>query len=880
MTPAGRGSQSQGLAVGSRLGPYEIASLIAAGGMGEVYRATDTRLGRDVAIKVLPAEFASDADRLRRFEHEARAVATLNHPNILAIHDIGVHEGAPYFVTELLEGETVRAALQRGAMKPRVAMELAVQIAQGLATAHEKGIVHRDLKPGNVFITEDGHVRILDFGLAKAVPPATREERANVATLEEMTDAGKVMGTAAYMSPEQVRGVPVDHRSDIFSLGVVLYEMVTGKQAFARDSTTETMAAILKEDPPDPTSVSAVVPPALSRAIAHCLEKRPEERFQTARDLAFELKAIVADTTSGKTAPAARARRTRMALSAAIAVVVVGVVAGTWYLRRMERPLRATNLRLLSTFPGSHQWPTFSPDGSMIAFVSDADGSPQIWVKNLAGGDPIRITSGNLNPSHPSWSPRNDQIVFQSGEGGSEPQGLWTVAPLGGPTRRVTELAFAPSFSADGSKLAYHRDGKGVFVCNADGTGEKLLENAFAAGQCSSDDGPVFSPDGKLLAMFPAVLGTGDLRLVPVAGGPPAALTTDDCAGGHPAWSPDGPSIIFSSARKGSRNLWRIVHAGEPPEPITTGAGDDDQPAVSRDGSKLVYTNVRNTYALMALDVATGQSRQILEQRTPILLPIFSPKGDWVAFFSTDLARHQEGTRVFLVASDGTRLQRVTSGTSEVEIVPGWSADGQSVYFLYMGTGSAAVGLQKVVLGGSSTELWVAVKETEHGELGAIDLSPDGRRIAFGCQWKDKPRAAYVRDLATGSMTKLPVPLGNPQWSHDGRFLIGNVYGAPLKIFICPPTGEPCTDWGTGPALMPFWSQDDSEVFVTDAGWLGGNYRLVAVRRDGSSDRPVAALPGSVFLTGFPHGVSSNGMVAWVQLRPGRSELWMADLKR
>ena len=284
------------LTSGTNLGPYEIVALLGAGGMGEVYRARDTRLGRDVAIKVLPAEFAADPDRLRRFEQEAQAVAALNHPNIVSLYDIGTYEGSPYLVSELLEGESLRQRLTVAPLPPPKAMELAVQIAQGLAAAHEKGIVHRDLKPENLFITRDGQAKILDFGVAKLLPKREPAERSVAPTVLEGTDPGIVMGTAGYMSPEQVRGLPVDHRSDIFSFGCVLYEMVTGRRAFARATAADTMAAILTEEPPDPSGIHQAVPPPLSRVIAHCLEKQPEERFQSARDLAFELRAILADT--------------------------------------------------------------------------------------------------------------------------------------------------------------------------------------------------------------------------------------------------------------------------------------------------------------------------------------------------------------------------------------------------------------------------------------------------------------------------------------------------------------------------------------------------------------------------------------------------------
>src|SRR3989449_9431593 len=288
----------------TRLGPYEIRAQIGEGGMGEVYRARDTKLGRDVAIKVLPAAFSADAERLRRFEQEAQAAGALNHPNILVIFHIGTHGGAPYIVSELLEGETLRDRMAGAALPQRKALDYALQIARGLAAAHEKGIVHRDLKPDNVFITSNGRVKILDFGLAKLTgPPDGAESQTEVPTRKVNTDPGTVMGTVGYMSPEQLKGQRVDHRSDIFSFGAVLYEMLSGKRAFRGDSMAETMSAILREDPPDLSETNKTVSPALERVVRHCLEKNPAERFHSARDLAFAIESLSGSATiSGQTA--------------------------------------------------------------------------------------------------------------------------------------------------------------------------------------------------------------------------------------------------------------------------------------------------------------------------------------------------------------------------------------------------------------------------------------------------------------------------------------------------------------------------------------------------------------------------------------------------
>src|SRR5205809_5663396 len=280
------------IAPGTKLGPYEILAPLGAGGMGEVYRARDTKLGRDVAIKLLPSSFSGDSDRLHRFEQEACAAGALNHPNILVIHHIDTHEGAPYIVSELLEGETLRQRMSGAALAQRRVTDYASQIAHGLAAAHEKGIVHRDLKPDNVFITKDGRVKILDFGIAKLTQPDSSQSQTDIPTRRVDTDPGVVMGTVGYMSPEQVKGRPVDHRSDIFSFGAILYEMLSGRRAFHGESAADTMSAILKEDPPDLSDTNQNVSPALERLVNHCLEKNPQERFHSASDLAFALEAI------------------------------------------------------------------------------------------------------------------------------------------------------------------------------------------------------------------------------------------------------------------------------------------------------------------------------------------------------------------------------------------------------------------------------------------------------------------------------------------------------------------------------------------------------------------------------------------------------------
>src|ERR1700758_5470768 len=329
------------LTSGTKLGPYEIESLLGAGGMGEVYRAHDSRLNRTVAIKVLPASFSADRERLQRFAQEARAAAALNHHNILSIFDIGEERGAPYVVSELLDGETLRERLRNGALPIRKVIDHAIQVAKGLAAAHSKGIVHRDLKPENLFLTNDGRVKILDFGLAKLTRPEATTGSGDAPTMQVATEAGVVMGTAGYMSPEQVRGKPADARSDIFAFGAILYEMISGKRAFHGETAADTMSAILKEEAPELSETARNVPPGLDRVVRHCLEKHPEQRFQSARDLAFDLEALTelsASTKSGAQAAVqhveASGSRRNTAAAAAVVVLAAAMLGLGWWIGR------------------------------------------------------------------------------------------------------------------------------------------------------------------------------------------------------------------------------------------------------------------------------------------------------------------------------------------------------------------------------------------------------------------------------------------------------------------------------------------------------------------------------------------------------------------
>src|SRR6266481_1794226 len=420
----------------TRLGRYEIRSLLGAGGMGEVYLARDPKINRDVAIKVIPAAFSADSERLRRFEQEAQAAGALNHPNILSIYDVDTHDGSPYVVSELLEGETLREQLNGAALPVRKAVDYALQIAHGLAAAHAKGIVHRDLKPENLFVTKDGRVKILDFGLAKLTGAGDgTKSQTEVPTRRVNTDPGMVMGTLGYMSPEQLKGQRADHRSDIFSFGAILYEMLSGKRAFRGDSMAETMSAILREDPPDLSETNKTISPALERVVHHCLEKNPAERFHSARDLAFAIESLSGGATiSGQTAPMpiiTTETSAPVGLSgwfdnarvvwtvAAIVVVSLLAAVGLFYSNRSETNARAARLSFspppeLAFNDAQSDAAVISPDGQKIAFsATSMDGKNMLYFRALDSSE-TKLLPGSENVMEPFWSPDSRSVAFGS----------------------------------------------------------------------------------------------------------------------------------------------------------------------------------------------------------------------------------------------------------------------------------------------------------------------------------------------------------------------------------------------------------------------------------------------------------------------------------
>jgi eukaryotic-like serine/threonine-protein kinase len=787
------------LSPGDRLGRYAIVSPLGAGGMGEVYRARDAALDRDVAVKVLSAQLAGDPDALARFEREATSIAKLSHPNILAIYEFG-RDGATAFVAmELVEGETLRARLDRrteggaesaGAARTglgtRKAIAYALQIARGIAAAHARGIVHRDLKPENVMIGRDDQVKILDFGLAKPVATGGSEmTRAGVPT-----SAGTVLGSFGYMAPEQVRGLAVDPRADMFAFGAVLYEMLTGERAFSGATAADTMTAILTKEPPELDTDRLSIPPALDRIVRRCLEKAPELRFQSANDLAFALETL----TTGSSASASGAGRAivlppaRSGLPAwlpwAVAALAVVAAAASWLSRRPG--VAATGARW-STFTrvtdaaGEETSPTLSPDGGTVAYAVRVGGSWDIYAQRVGGRNATALVNDPQRDERaPAFSPDGSRLAFHDGSGDG---GIFVAGATGESVRRVTDVGFDPAWSPDGKSLAFateevdkpasRKGDSSIYIVDAaGGTPRKVVDG----------DGvqPSWSPAGDRLVYWSNTGGQRDIYTVAVAGGPRVAVTQDAAMDWSAVWSPDGTFIYFSSDRGGDMNLWRIpvdastgAATGEP-EPVTTGVqATAALPSFSRDGSRLAFrSRVASTNPVaIPFDPATLRAGApfLLDTSNNIRVPSdVSPDGTRIAYF--DIGERQEDLFVGPVAGP---MRRVIDDAAR-DRAPIFTPDGRS--FVFYSTRDGDWGLWAIDVDGGNLH---KLATTPQGAVYPL-LSPKGDTVVFT---SGSGREAFSVSLSSSGAAPVQLPnalvdgaaLIPTSWSPDGRRLAGGM---------------------------------------------------------------------------------------------------------
>jgi serine/threonine protein kinase/Tol biopolymer transport system component len=811
------------LTTGSRLGPYEVVSPLGAGGMGEVYRARDARLGRDVAVKVLPATFAADPERLARFEQEARAAAALNHPNILAVHDLGQHAGSPFIVTELLEGMSLREALERGALPARKAIDYGVAVAQGLAAAHEKGIVHRDLKPDNVFVTTDGRVKILDFGIAKLTQPDAVNVGLTVlpttpaAQVALGTVAGMVVGTIGYMSPEQVRGAVADPRSDIFSLGVVMHEMLSGRRAFGGDTAADVMSGILRADPPELPVAERHIPPALARIVNRCLEKDPAARFQSARDLAFALDALTTPTASTAAAAAAlsapRGRTLSPSMAApAAAVIALMAGAGAWMLKPTPSP-DAPVARLSIALPDGDRISNpdtpslaISGDGKYVAYAAVHGGVSKLMLRARDGvtSEALPATDGAEAPffspdgrsvgffargrlrtigiessetkdladapnPRGGWWAEDGFIYYASGAGG----GISKIPSMGGTPSEVTTLDRSkgeishrwPQVLPGGKAMLLSvwtgpaRDNRFVQVLRFDG-GTRETVATGDSGRYALSGHVLFSRLDALMAV------PFDLERLAPAG---EVVKTADTArigseGASFAVSNHGDlvSLPGDPHRMDTRIVW-VDRSGRI-QPVQVPVQDIANTILSPDGLRAAFNVHGDRNEIAIVEFERGLVTMLTTNTNGSQAPVWSPDGRWIAYRAT-----RKGFRnVWMKPVDGTGEERQLTHGESVQTPLSWSPDGKHLVYYDAGSTSGAWDLWVVsVEDGKAQPLVTAALRQSSAQW-----SPDGRWLAYVSDESGRDEVYVIPFPPTGQRWRVSTEGGTePVWAHDGREL-------------------------------------------------------------------------------------------------------------
>src|SRR5215472_14143037 len=804
--------ESKMIQPGTKVEDYEVIKLIGAGGMGEVYQARDVRLSRNVAIKVLPAFLTHDPDRLRRFEQEARAAAALNHPNIVAVYQMGFYQGSPFLVSELLEGETLRERNKPGCLPWRAAVEYGVQIARGLAAAHGKGIIHRDLKPENLFVTNDGHVKILDFGLAKLT------DTMSFGHAGIKSEPGLVVGTVGYMSPEQVRGEESDHRTDLFAFGAILYEILSGQRAFQKVSAPETMSAILHEEPPDTSQLLPAVPSALHRVLRRCLEKKREQRFQSASDLAFALEALSDSGIPGVPVsglgPIWRGPA-RLFPIVGIACALVLMIA---YWSRPTTPLvHVSRIVHLTEAGGVERRNPLITDGPRVYYQSSGPLGKDWQLRQvlLTGGKdtPVGIPAGLFHIR--GISPDDSEFLAVLHADGQHT--IWTISVSGGSPRRVGSLLGDDvAWSHDGNFLAYSQGNK-LFLAKADGTGSRLL---MAIPDVTANvDFVRWSPDDRRIRF--TVISTGDLGslvssnlqalweiradghdLHELRFNWPGAAS--ECCG---EWTSDGHYFVFESDRGGSSNLWAVEEKSDwwrrpSPDPVqlTSGPVNFNQPLPTRNGKNILAIGVQPSGELVRYDPDRKDFVPFLGGRSLAHLA-FSHDRRWLAY-----VEYPEGT-LWRARIDGTEPVQLTFPPLQVGS-PRWSADDKQIAFHAVQAGQTWKSYVISPDGGNPD----AFPNDPLSQSGP-DWMPGRDALIYSRTYEADNPALYLFDRQSGRTEKIPRSEGlyGVEWSPNGRYLLATELPANRLFLIDLNSGKrtPIAD----SMAWPSWSPDSEYIY-------------------------------------------------------------------
>jgi eukaryotic-like serine/threonine-protein kinase len=835
---------------GRKIGPYRVLSLLGAGGMGEVYLAEDSRLNRRVALKLLPSEFTQDPERIRRFEREARAASALNHPNIVTIYEIGQSDGTYFIATELVEGQTLRDFMPRARAQMKEALNVVTQVADALSAAHAARIVHRDVKPENIMLRRDGYVKVLDFGLAKLTELSPAHNTLHEGT--ERTDTGAVMGTVAYMSPEQALGQEVDQRSDIFSLGVVLYEMMAGTHPFKGPTTAATFDALLNREPPDPLTSNPDISPELEHIIVRAIEKDRDLRYQTASDLRADLKRWQRTMDSSPTAsspsyaPFRRRRRVPrrarlvtagVALVALLVVGALGFVAWRrWRPRVGTPPLGNLSFAQLTDQSGIEWFPSLSPDGKSVVYASKASGNWDLYLQRVGGKNPRNLTADSTaDDTQPAFSPDGERLAFRSER---DRGGIFVMGATGESVKRLTDFCYHPAWSPSGREIACSThniedpndrtlERSDIWIVNAT-SGEKRQLTGEAVGDAAQ---PQWSPTGARIAYWSRRKGgQRDIWTIPAVGGVPVAVTDDAAFDWNPVWAPDGRYLYFASDRGGQMNLWRVPieeRTGSvtgPPESITTPSPYAQHLSFSGDGRRAVYVSRVSSKNILKAEfnpdtaALTSQPVAVTKGFKHTSQPNLSPDGEWFVY-STQGEKQED---LFIIDKDGAGAPSQLTDDLFRDRHPRWSPDGKRIVFYSDRSGSYEAwtinrdgsGLQQMTF---TTGLPVIYSF----------WSPDGTRLAYNL----RDESCWIIEVAKPFREQTPQRVPDPpdqsdsfrafSWSPDGRKLGGWInspieHTGILTYTFETNTFERITNFGS----RPVWLHDSRRLLFRDAGKL------------------------------------------------------------